>query len=328
MKKMLSFLLVMVLLCSSLMGCNNSDTGANSIANSGTDQKKGKSNGQNYKFGLTIQTMDNNHWLRLIEGLESVKRDGDELIVLNAEYDTNKQITQLEDLIAQGCDVIFYVAVDGAAIRPGLQAVKEAGIPAIAIDIEADSRNETTAVVVTDNFQAGVIKGEAFMEESGGNAKVGLLGFTAVAPARLREDGFRSVIEGAEGVEIVTYQEAFPNVEDALPVLENMLQAQPGITDFVCINDLQALAAVQVCKAQNRPDIRIYGVDGNPDAVNAILAGQMTGTSAQFPGKEGSTAMEIAYKILAGEDFEVENLIPCEWINKDNGQKYLDSLGK
>ena len=318
MKKILLSTLLIVAFCAALMG--------GGFAGQDVEATKA-AEGENYKFGLTIQTLDNNHWTRLIGGVESAMREGDELVVLNAEYDTSKQITQLEDLIAQECDVIFFVAVDGAAIKPGLVACNEAGIPVIGIDIEADTREQTTTVVVTDNLQAGEVMGEAFLETTGGEAKVGLLGFTAVPPARLREEGFRSIVEGVEGVEIVTYQEAFPNTEDAIPVLENMLQAQPEITDFVCINDLQALGAVQVCKAQDRADIRIYGVDGNPDAVNCIVSGTMTGTSAQFPAEEGSTAVEMAYKFLAGESVDEAYLVPCEWINSTNGEEYIASLG-
>lgn len=282
---------------------------------------------KHYKFGITFQTLDNQHWLRMQKGIEDNLKEGDELIVLNAKYDSALQISQVEDLISKGCDAIFVVPVDGAAIQNALKSCEKANIPVFAIDIEPDTREYTKSVVVTDNYQAGVLMGEALIRESGGEAKVGVLAFDAVEAARLRIEGFKDTIANEPGIEIVIEQDAMPSTEEGYPVLENMLQAKPEITDFVCVNDLQAFAGIQVCKGANRPDIRIYAVDGNPDAAKAFLEGTMTGTAAQFPDKEGQKALELAYQYLSGDtEMEEAYLIAPEWIDKSNAQEYLDSI--
>ena len=294
------------------------DSGSESSGDATTETK-------NYKFGLTIQTLDNAHWTRLIAGLKSAMRDGDELVVLNAEYDSAKQITQLEDLMAQQCDLIFYVAVDGAAINPGLQQCTDAGIPTVAIDIAADTLDYTTVAVATDNYKAGELMGESLAEYSDGTAKVAIIAFDAVEPARLRIEGAKSILEQYDGIEVVNEQQALPSTEEALPVFENMIQSTPDITDVICVNDLQAFAVANVLEGLGLTgQIRVYATDGNVLAAQAILDGEQTMTAAQYPDIEGSTAMEVAYKILEGGDYEQRIGVKCESIVASNAQEYID----
>ncbi|MGI6152744.1 MAG: substrate-binding domain-containing protein [Christensenellaceae bacterium] len=285
--------------------------------------------GGKVKFGVTFQTLDNTIWLRMEDAMRAALRDGDELVVLNAEYDSAKQVTQVEDLIAQQCNAIFVVAVDGAAIMPALKTAKDAGVPIIPVNIPPDSDENVTAVVQTDNYLAGVQMGEGLLADFGDEpCQVGVLAFDAIEPARLRIQGFKDTVEGHDNVEIVITQDAMPSTEEGLPVLENMLQAKPDINAFVCVNDLQAFGGIQVKKAHDRPDIKIYAVDGNPIAAEEIIAGNMDGTSAQFPNEEGRIAVETAYTVIDGGTVEKEVLVTPRWINKDNAEAYLAEVAE
>ncbi|MGI6153223.1 MAG: substrate-binding domain-containing protein [Christensenellaceae bacterium] len=278
------------------------------------------------KFGVTFMTLDNVHWLRMEKGITDNLRGDDELIVTNAAMDSSMQLSQVEDLIAQECDAIFIIPVDGAAIRAGFESCIDAGIPAIAIDVGPDERELATTYVATDNYLAGQLMGEGLIRDRDGSAVVGLLGCDIIMSCRNRAQGFLDAIENSPDIEVIIRQDAAVTTEDALPVLENMLQACPEITDFVCVNDLQAFAAIRVAQASNRPDIGVYGVDGNPDAVEYILEGEMSGTSAQYPEEMGRIALEKAYEILEGKTVEDEYPVDAKWIDKDNGQEYLDGL--
>ena len=62
----------------------------------------------------------------------------------------------------------------------------------------------------------------------------------------------------------------------------------------------------------------IAGFDATDDAVAAVREGRMAATVAQKPDLMGTTAVEVAQKLMAGES--VEKVMPVEvgLITKDN----------
>ena len=66
---------------------------------------------------------------------EDMQRAADErgykITIVNAEGDTEQQLSDVESLLAQGCNVIVITAVDGDAIQPALDKCKEKGVPVI-----------------------------------------------------------------------------------------------------------------------------------------------------------------------------------------------------
>jgi len=134
--------------------------------------------------------------------------------------------------------------------------------------------------------------------------------------------GFMEAIEG-KGFEIVAQQDAKGDLETALGITEDILQAHPDIIAIMGGNDPTALGALAAVKAANRTDIAIYGVDGSPDAKAAIAEGSpLVGTGAQSPIQIGKKSVEVAYKILNGEDYEKRIPVETFLINKDNVDEY------
>ena len=56
---------------------------------------------------------------------------GYKIAITNAEGDTERQISDVESLLAQGCNVMVITAIDADAIQPALDACKEKGVPVI-----------------------------------------------------------------------------------------------------------------------------------------------------------------------------------------------------
>jgi ribose transport system substrate-binding protein len=278
-------------------------------------------------IGVSFQTFSNQHWVRWEKGIRTaVEPAGVKVVAVDAQYDSVRQIGQIEDLISSKVDLLIVVAVDGKAIKTALESAKKANIPVIIADIPVDNPELVTSTVATDNVLAGRLVGERLVKESGGNAKVAIVDYSPIKSVRDRVDGFLAAIKDSPGIEVVARQDALPSTEAVLPVVENFLQSNPEITDIFCINDLGAFAAINASKAANRSEIRIYGVDGNPDAAKAALKGEMIGTSAQFPIEMGLKAGEIALKILKGETVPKEVPVAAKFIAKENAQEYLDSV--
>ena len=89
--------------------------------------------------------------------------------------------------------------------------------------------------------------------------------------------------------------------------MENMLQANSDIVGVFAHNDEMALGALE---AINGKEIVVVGFDATDDALAAVKEGKMAATVAQQPELMGSTAVETAVKLIAGET--VEKSIPVE----------------
>ena len=64
------------------------------------------------------------------------------------------------------------------------------------------------------------------------------------------------------------------------------------------------------------------GIDGQPDAHQAIKNGDITATIAQQPAKMGEIAIQAAIDHYQGKTIEKETVSPIYLITKDNADEY------
>ncbi|TXC92688.1 sugar ABC transporter substrate-binding protein [Metabacillus litoralis] len=312
MKKFIVLLLTLVLTIG-LVACSNSESGGG----------KGNGESEGYKFGYTSMTQ-NNPFFQILE--ESIRKDveanGDELITTNPAMDVSLQINQIEDMIAQDIDAIFLNPVDWEGIRPALQMLEEAGIPIINYDTEVKDFDYVTAYVGSDNKNAGRVAGEDLVKRFPDGGPIAVLDSPTMNSVNDRIEGFMEAIEG-KGFEIVAQQDAKGDLETALGITEDILQAHPDIIAVMGGNDPTALGALAAAKANNITDLAIYGVDGSPSAKAEIATGGMfVGTGAQSPINIGKKSVEVAYKVLKDEDFEKRTPVETFLINEENVEEY------
>jgi ribose transport system substrate-binding protein len=313
MRKFFAVLLVGVLTLT-LVACNNEKSG-------GSTGDKGKKD--QLVFGYTSMTQNNPFFQVLEKAIrEKVEANGDKLITMNPAMDVELQINQIEDLISQNIDAIFLNPVDWEGIRPALVMLKEANIPIINYDTEVKDFDYVTAYVGSDNKNAGRVCGEDLVKNHPNGGKIAVLDSPTMNSINDRIEGFLEAIEG-KGFEIVAQQDAKGDLETALGITEDILQAHPDIIAIMGGNDPTALGALAAVKAANKTDIDIYGVDGSPDAKAAIKeGGPFVGSGAQSPISIGEKSVEVAYKILNKEDFEKRTPVETFLINKDNVDEY------
>lgn len=313
MKKLVSIFLV-ALLTFTLSACNNSEQ------SSGSAGKKSK---DHYVFGYTSMTQNNPFFQVLEKSIrEKVEANGDKLITTNPAMNVELQINQIEDLISQGIDAIFLNPVDWEGIRPALVMLEEANIPIINYDTEVKDFKYVTAFVGSDNKNAGRVDGEDLVKRFPNGGKIVVLDSPTMNSVNDRIAGFMEAIKG-KNFDIVAQQDAKGDLQTALGITEDILQAHSDIVAIMGGNDPTALGALAAVKAANKTNIVIYGVDGSPDAKAAIKEdGPLVGTGAQSPISIGQQSADVAYKVLKGEKFEKRTPVETFLINKDNVDKY------
>lgn len=275
------------------------------------------------KFGATYMTMNNPFFGAMNDAIKgAVEANGDILITLDPALDQVRQISQIEDLIAQGVDAIFLNPVDWQGVTPALIACKEAGIPIINVDAPVYDEEYVACIVASDNVSAGQLCGEDMLKRINGG-KVVILEHPTAKSAVDRILKFDELIADNPSFVVVARQSSEGQLEIAMPVMENIIQANPDISAVMCLNDPTALGAIAALRAANALEgVLIYGVDGSPDAKKMIKDGLMTGTAAQSPINIGITAVEMAYKLLSGEEIEKNVLVPIQLITADNVDEF------
>lgn len=263
-----------------------------------------------YTVGLSISTLNNPFFVDLKDGAEEAAQElGLDIFVTDAQNDSNRQLSSIEDLVSRGVDILIINPTDSTAVVPAVRLANQAGILVITVDRGSDG-GEVLSHVASDNVAGGEMAGQFLAELLGGEGKVvELEGIPGTSAARDRGEGFNKALENYPGLQVVARQEAGFDRALGLTVMENILQAQGEIDGVFAHNDEMALGALNAIRASGR-EIQVVGFDATNDAVQAVGDGRMAATVAQQPWAMGQIAVETAYRALSGN--EIEEYIPVE----------------
>ncbi|MFF2460015.1 ribose ABC transporter substrate-binding protein RbsB [Peribacillus simplex] len=306
MKKIVSIIMVLSLMV--LAACSM-DSGL-------SDDKKGKKDSmKDVKVGVSISTLNNPFFVSLKDGIEKeAKEKGMKVTVVDAQDDTAKQISGIEDLILQKVDVLLVNPTDSAAISSAVQSANEAGIPVITIDRSSDEGDIET-FIASDNVAGGEMAAEYLVKELGDKAKVvELEGVSGASATRERGKGFHNIAD--KQLDVLTSQTAEFDRTKGLNVMENILQGNKDIQAVFAHNDEMALGAIEAIKAAGK-DIIVVGFDGNDDALKAVENGELKATIAQQPALIGEEAVNASEKILKGDKVDDTISVPLKLVTKE-----------
>lgn len=292
-KRVLSLVVVAVML-TMLVACNTTET---------ADNEEVKT------IGLAISTLNNPFFVDLEAGAKAKAEElGVTIVTLDSQDDSATEMSNVEDLINQGVDLIMINPTDSDAVKSAVEAANNANIPVITLDRGANG-GEVVSHIASDNVAGGKLAGEYIVELLGGNGKVvELEGIPGASAARDRGEGFNAAI-AESNIEVVAKQTANFDRAEGLSVMENILQAQSEIDAVFAHNDEMALGAIEAIKASGR-DILVVGFDATDDAKAAVENGEMAATVEQLPKEIGSLGVQTALRILNNE--EVESTIPVD----------------
>lgn len=276
-----------------------------------------------YKFGYTCMTMNNPFFIALEKSIrQKVEANGDKLITTDPAMDVSKQISQIEDLIAQKIDAIYLNPVDWEGIRPALVELQKAGIPIINFDTQVKDMQYVTAYAGSDNKNAGFVCGQDLASRFPKGGKIVILDSPLMNSINDRIAGFNEAIKG-RNFTVVAQQDAKGDLQTSMKITDDILQANPDIVAIMGGNDPTALGALAACRAANRKTILIYGVDGSPEAKAEIAkGGQYAGSGAQSPISIGVESVKLAYAVLNKQPYSKNVPVKTFLINSKNVAKY------
>jgi ABC-type sugar transport system substrate-binding protein len=321
-KKLVGLFLIVALSLLGLSGCAKQGS-----RGGGSGEGKGK-----LKVGFS-QMEENNPW-RIAETnsmREEARKRGDkfELVVTNAQGQTSKQVSDVEDLIAQRVDAIFLAPREFEGLGSALQKAKEAKIPVFLIDREAAGKaGEDYVAFLGSNFvEQGKRAGDWLVKNSNGKAGiVELTGTAGASVARDRSQGFRDAIQNSPDMKILASQTGNFSRAEGQKVMENIIQAHgKAITAVYAHNDEMALGAIQALKAANMnpgKDVLIVSVDGEKAALEAIMRGEMNITVESNP-RFGTLAFDTLEKYLRKEQIPPKIILEDRFFDSSNAAQFV-----
>ncbi|RBO98355.1 ribose-binding protein [Rossellomorea aquimaris] len=256
--------------------------------------------------------MNNPFFVSMKNGVEDeAKKQGMEVVVVDAQNDAAKQINDVEDLIQQGVNVLLINPTDSAAISTAVQSANSLGIPVVTLDRSAE-KGDVATLVSSDNEKGGEMAGEYLVKQLGEGAKVAELeGVPGASATRERRAGFHNIAD--EKLDVVAKQTANFDRTEGLNTMENMIQGNPDIKAVFAHNDEMALGALQAIQSSGR-DVLVVGFDGNEDAMTSIRNGNLSATVAQQPEKIGSLAVQAGADVLAGKKVYKKIPVPLKLV--------------
>lgn len=220
------------------------------------------------------------------------------VIIVDAQNDSSKQTSDVEDLIQQGVDALLINPTDSSAISTAVESANAVGVPVVTIDRSAE-QGKVETLVASDNVKGGEMAAAFIADKLGKGAKVAELeGVPGASATRERGSGFHNIAD--QKLQVVTKQSADFDRTKGLTVMENLLQGHPDIQAVFAHNDEMALGALEAINSSGK-DILVIGFDGNKDALASIKDRKLSATVAQQPELIGKLATEAADDILHGK---------------------------
>jgi len=294
----------------------------------------GATQGKTYRIAFSqcnsaepYRTVQNNIFKRDIQQYG----DNYKLVIQDALQDNSKQISQIENIILQGVDLLIVAPNEAAPITPVVKKAHDSGIKVICLE-----RNLVEPVydmfVGADNVAIGEMAGEFvknYLEENSIESPivVEMKGLLGTKPQDERHQGARKHIDTVAGVTVI--EEVANWLQDeAKKRMETLLQANPKIDVVYAHNDPMAVGCYLAARDAGREKEMIFvgvdGLGGPAGGVKKVMDGVLACTFIYPPC--ASEALEYGIKLLNGEDLPKEVILEPTKVTPENAAEIYERV--
>jgi ribose transport system substrate-binding protein len=272
-----------------------------------SQQNSGPSNGApaGKVIGVSIQDLQAQFYEDLKAGMSSeATKYGYTVTFVDANRDSARQTSQVEDFISKKVDAIVLTPADSKAVGSAIVEANQANIPVFTADIASTAgRGAVVAHIASDNVAGGRVAADLMCKALKGKGTVAIIDQPEVTSVQDRVKGFKDELAAkCPGITIVADQDAGGDQPKADSVTENLLQRLPNLGGIFGINDNSALGAVAAVKAAGKiGKVKIVGYDASPIGRKAIDAGEMVGDPQQHPDVIGELTIDAIHDYFAGK---------------------------
>lgn len=285
---------------------------------------KAAANSGKKTIGVTISTQNNPWFVTMKERLISYGKEKNvNVIVLDDQNDSAKELGNVEDLISKKVDILLINCIESQSCTSAVREADAQHIPVITIDRTASS-NKVKSYVAADNIKGAREAGQYMAKLLHNKGDIAQLeGTPGATPTIERGEGFAKGIEGTD-IHIVASITANFDRAKGMSVMEDILQSHPNIVAVFAQNDEMAAGAIQAIKAAGKEGkIKVIGFDAEPIMLKFINEGAAQASVMQDSGLIAEYSIDAALKVMDGKGVASKTSVPTVLITKDNVGKYL-----
>jgi ribose transport system substrate-binding protein len=293
-------------------------------------------NAADCKIGVAMYTLSAPYFAaQQAAAIDQGKKAGCEVTTSDGQNDMGKQISDVEDMVAKGVNLLILNPRDPEGLVGAANAATKAGVKVVVMDSSINTKADIITQVRSSNDQNGFLVGQWLAKKMQGKpVKIILLsGSQGNEVGRDRRLGvFRGLVEGQlvndgkASFEVLGQGWGNWATEDGLKAAEDLLQAHPDVTVLLAENDSMALGGMKALQAAGKTDVLVLAAaDGQKEALALIKDGKYGATGLNDPDLVARTAVDIGLKALKGDlpaDFPKLNLTTPAVITQENVDKF------
>jgi ABC-type sugar transport system substrate-binding protein len=285
------------------------------------------------KIGVSMDKFDDNFLTVLRNGMADYAKTqpGVTVQIEDAKNDVSKQLSQVQNFIANGVTAIIVNPVDTSATAAITKTAAEAGVPLVYVNrlpADIDKFGPKAAFVGSDERDSGTLEAKEICKLLGGKGSILVMeGELSNQAAVQRTADVHEVLKTPEcsGIKIIAEQTANWDRTQAQNLMTNWLSKGLQFDAVISNNDEMAIGGMQALKAAGIDTKKsiVGGVDATQDALASMKAGDLKVTVFQDAAGQGKGAVDTALALAAGKTVPKIVNVPFQLVTPADADKFL-----
>ena len=310
-------------------------------------------------IGVSLPQKTSENWVLAEELFKTdLAKAGFKADVQFANGGVSEQQNQIQAMVTKGAKLIVVGAIDGSQLGSQLEAAHKAGAIVIAYDRLVKNTEAVDFYVAYDNFEVGVLQGNALLEgmmakkpkgpynielfagsPDDANAQVFFDGAMSVLKPKIDDGTLKIASAQADFKQVVTQGWKAENAQRRMDTLMTSNYSSAELDGVLSPNDTLGRAVITSVKAAGKPVPVVTGQDSEVESVKSIVAGEQYSTIKKDTRKLVAATLEMVTALQKGDKPTVTdeksydngvkvvpaNLLPPEIVTKKNAKEaYAD----
>jgi ribose transport system substrate-binding protein len=274
----------------------------------------GGSQAEEFKIAFFTDAQDNSYLQAAVAAAkEHAAERGVEMDVIDAGWDANKQLGQVQDAVSSGqYDALVVESVDGEVLCDDLTAAAEEMVVSIynapiCGDYDDLYTEGTIGFFGPDNYQLGQLMGKEIAEALDGSGQVGYVsGPVQVGIVAATTDGVKDALGKYPAIELVAELDGAWDAAKGLAATQDLVNSHPDVDGLIYGVDQMAVPSIDwLKKSGNLGDIKIVTLGGSKEGFQLIEDGVIHSSVNSLPREEALYGLQAAIDTLEGKKIDV-----------------------
>lgn len=279
----------------------------------------------NYKAAIVMHYSGTDYMNAAVGAMQATfKKMGIKVVaVTDAQFKAEKQVNDIETVLAKKPDIMISVPVDAVSTAPAYKKAVAQGVKLVFMDGAADGLvpgKDYISIVSGDNIGNGATAADIMAEKLGGKGKVGIVYHDVnFFVTKNRSEAFEKRIkEKYPNIKVVA-KGGITGPNDAEKVASAMLTRNKDLDGIFAPWDVPAEGVMAAARTAGRDDLIVTTVDlGTNVAISIAQDGIVKGLGAQLPYDQGVAQSILSGYALLGKEAPAYVASPSIKVTKEN----------